>query len=178
MLHLQRSRTCKRPWTINIRRLLVTSSDSNHPAKPAGDISSVFPSLKPGAITPPLPTRFADLKKRLLQGHEDQLQESWHRLLATLREETNIIRTTGSTVVPELLFKDMHNLEKRTEFRDQLHKRGVAIIRGVVSEREALGWKELIKRYIQTNPSTKGIQCSMHFRSCLSLTSNLTFYFF
>ena len=125
--------------------------------KPAGDISSVFPSLS-GIDSPPLPPRFADLKQRLIQGHETHLRESWHRLLADLRKEVDVIKTLGSQVIPELEFRNMHDMEERTRFRDGLRKRGVGLIRGVVSEREALGWKELVKIYIQSNPSTKGRQ--------------------
>ena len=84
------------------------------------------------------------------------MQDSWHRLLADLRVEVDVIKALGSKVIPELDFKDMHDMERRTEFRDGLRKRGVGLIRGVTSEREALDWKELIKRYIQANPSTKG----------------------
>lgn len=135
---------------------MATPSSQVHPFKDAGDISSVFPSLKPGTVSPPLPQRFADLKSRLIQGHEDRLWESWNRLLADLRDENAVIKALGSAVIPELNFWDMHDIEKRTRFRDQLRKRGVAVIRGVVTEREALGWKELIQRYIQTNASTKG----------------------
>ena len=133
----------------------ATTSTSAHHGKAAGDISSVFPSLS-GIDNPPLPPRFADLKRRLKHGHEDRVRDSWHRLLADLREEVDVIKVLGSKVIPELEFRDMHNMEKRTNFRDGLRKRGVGVIRGVVSEREALGWKELVKRYIQTNPSTKG----------------------
>lgn len=134
-----------------------TTSTSVHSSKPAGDISSVFPSLS-GVDSPPLPPRFADLKRRLIQGHEDHVRDSWHRLLADLREEIDVIKALGSRVIPDIEFRDMHNIGKRTAFRDGLRKRGVGVIRGVVSEREALGWKELVKRYIQTNPSTKGRQ--------------------
>lgn len=133
----------------------IATSISAEPSKPTGDISSVFPSLS-GIQSPPLPSRFADLKKRLIQGNEDRVKNSWHRLLADLVREIDVIKALGSKVVPELEFKDMDDIETRTRFRDGLRKRGVGLIRGVVSEREALGWKELVKRYIQTNPSTKG----------------------
>ena len=137
----------------------LTTSISPHPSKASGDISSVFPSLS-GVHSPPLPPRFADLKRRLIQGHEHRVEDSWHRLMADLRKEVAVIEALGSKVIPELEFRDMHDMGKRTKFRDGLRKRGVGLIRGVVSEREALGWKELVKRYIQTNPSTKGRQLS------------------
>ena len=136
-------------------RRATTTSKPERTAKLAGDISSVFPSLS-GAVSAPLPPRFADLKRRLIHGHEDQLRDSWQRLLANIREEREVIKALGSKVVPELSFRDLDNVEKRTTFRDELHNRGVAVIRGVVAEQEALGWRELTKRYIQNNPATKG----------------------
>ena len=149
----------RRSLTSIVKRLLATPADSIHPLKDTGDISSVFPSLKSDNLPSPLPPRFVDLKKRLISGHEDHVEDSWHRLLADLRKEIEIIKNLGSAVIPEVEFKDMHDIVKRTKFRDQLHKRGVAIIRGVVTEREALGWKDLLRRYIQDNPSTKGTEC-------------------
>ena len=156
-MHNFRECTRARAGYISLHRTQRQASTFVHPSKPAGDISSVFPSLS-GVQSPPLAPRFADLKRRLIQGHEDRVRGSWHRLLADLRQETDVIKALGSKVIPELEFKDMHNMEKRTTFRDGLRKRGVGLIRGVVSEREALGWKELAKRYIQTNPSTRGRQ--------------------
>ena len=149
------------------------ATTSTHPSKAAGDISSVFPSLS-GAESPQLPSRFADLKRRLIRGHEDRVRDSWHRLLADLRKEVDVIKALGSNVTPELEFRDMHDIEKRTRFRDSLRKRGVGVIRGVVSEREALGWKELAKRYIQTNPSTKGTQlsCLFHIDAAVPLLAH------
>ena len=140
---------------LGAQRRATTISNPERASKPAGDISSVFPSLS-GAVSAPLPPRFADLKRQLIHGHEDQLRDSWQRLLAKLREETEVIKALGSRVVPELSFRDLDNVEKRTTFRDKLRNRGVAVIRGVVAEQEALDWKELTKRYIQNNPTTKG----------------------
>ncbi|KAI4125292.1 MAG: hypothetical protein LQ338_004338 [Usnochroma carphineum] len=123
--------------------------------KPTGDISSVFPSLS-STSPPPLPPRFADLKKRLIHCHEPSIQASWTRLLAALQQQRQEIKVLGSTIVPEINFWELSDVGKRTKFRDALHKRGVAVIRGVVSEKEALEWKELVQRYIRTNPSTRG----------------------
>ncbi len=65
--------------------------------KDAGDISSVFPSLS-GKKPDPLPPRFADLKKSLIKGDEDVVTASWQRLLGSLKEEIEQIRTKGSDV--------------------------------------------------------------------------------
>lgn len=135
--------------------------------KPTGDISSVFPSLS-STSPPPLPPRFADLKKRLIHCHEPSIQASWTRLLAALQQQRQEIKVLGSTIVPEINFWELSDVGKRTKFRDALHKRGVAVIRGVVSEKEALEWKELVQRYIRTNPSTRGtiLPVFMLVRSC------------
>lgn len=115
----------------------------------------MFPSLS-GASSAPLPLRFADVKARLIHSHEDGVRESWVRLLSELQQETETIRAIGSQVVPEMSFADFDHVGKRATFRDQLHQRGVAIIRGVVAEKEALEWKEMVKSYVRNNPSTKG----------------------
>jgi len=155
MLRSYTARTCRRPLTVNVIRSVTTQSSTSSSPKAAGDISSVFPSLS-GVVSEPLPARFADLKARLIHGHEDRVRASWERLLSDLQEETEIIRALGPSVVPDIDFKDVNNVEKRTAFRDALRKRGVAVVRGVVTEKEALDWKELVKRYVKTNPSTKG----------------------
>lgn len=133
-------------------------ASSSNPAiskKPSGDISSIFPSLS-GVQSAPLPPRFANVKSRLINGHEDAIRESWIRLLSDLQKETETIRAAGSGIVPDLAFSDLKNLEKRAKFKEQLHQRGVAVIKGVVSEKEALEWKESLKKYIQSNPSIRG----------------------
>ncbi|KAI4166084.1 MAG: hypothetical protein LQ342_000515 [Letrouitia transgressa] len=96
------------------------------------------------------------LKARLIRGNEEQLTQSWQRLLESLQGETETIKASGSEIIPEIAFHDLNNVLARTKFGDKLRKRGVALIRGVVSEREALDWKELILRYIRSNSSTKG----------------------
>ena len=124
--------------------------------KPTGDISSVFPSLS-GTKPSPLPLRFAEVKSRLVDGRHKDVQESWERLLKCIQQKLKTIKSQASSVIPELDFRDINNVEKRIAFRDKLRERGVAVIRGVVTEQEALGWKELIQRYIRNNPQTKGL---------------------
>lgn len=136
---------------FNTHRSYAVSSTTT--AKPEGDISSVFVSLS-GAEAQPLPQRFADLKGQLIRGHEDKLRDSWERLLAQLREETQVIKELGSSVVPEIDFRQIGRPSE--EFTREHKKRGVAIVRGVVSEEEALRWKEDVRSYIRDNPQTKG----------------------
>ncbi|KAI9837045.1 MAG: hypothetical protein M1819_000694 [Sarea resinae] len=121
-------------------------------AKREGDISTVFASLS-GLKAEPLPQHFADLKARLIKGHEDQVRASWERLLKELRREIPVIHQLGPRVIPEIDFQD---IDKASEsFVREHRKRGVAVIRGVVPEKEAVGYKDAIRKYVKDNPQTK-----------------------
>ncbi|RAR12876.1 duf1479-domain-containing protein [Stemphylium lycopersici] len=120
--------------------------------KRAGDISDAFASLS-GQDFKPLAPEYADLKARLIRGHESEVRESWERLLRHLREEIPLIVEQGSKVIPEIDFKDIDNAPEA--FNAELRKRGVAVVRGVVREQEALQWKEDLREYIRQNPQTK-----------------------
>ncbi|KAG0652040.1 hypothetical protein D0Z07_0900 [Hyphodiscus hymeniophilus] len=119
-----------------------------------GDISSVFASLS-GSEATPLPSRFADVKQQLIAPHASAVSSSFSRLLSTLRSEIENISDIGSSIIPSLEFSEIQNHSRIQPFTNSLKKRGVAIIRGVVDEEIALGWKEEIKAYIRANPQTK-----------------------
>jgi len=119
-----------------------------------GDISSVFASLS-GAEPNPLPSRFADIKTSLIRNHEPEIQASWSRLLSTLRSEVETIASIGSEIIPTIEYEDIHNHSRIQPFAQALKQRGAAVIRGVVSSDEALGWKKEIQEYIRANPHTK-----------------------
>ena len=121
-----------------------------------GDISSVFSSLS-GEVQKPLPQRFAEQKQRLINGNEDAVRHAWNTLLPQLRREIEEIKSTGPAIVPELDFKDIDHPDTQQDFAKRLKKTGVAVIRDVVSQEEALGWKAEIIEYIKQNPQTKGI---------------------
>ena len=120
--------------------------------KKEGDISDAFASLS-GMKFEPLDPRFADVKSRLIAGHEDAVFDSWQGLLASMKEEIPIIKQLGSKVIPEIDFEDIDNASP--EFRAEHKKRGVAVIRNVVPQEEALSMKEDLKEYIRANPQTK-----------------------
>jgi hypothetical protein len=127
---------------------------STQAQKRAGDISDAFVSLS-GQNFAPLSPEYAQLKGRLIRGHENEVRESWERLLRDLREEVPLIVQLGSKAIPEIDFKDIDNAPEK--FNLELKKRGVAVVRGVVPQQEALQWKEDLKKYIKLNPQTKGI---------------------
>ena len=147
------SRVCSRrlPPVLSLRAAFRGAT--NIAARKAeGDISSVFVSLS-GATPQPLPQRFADIKRNLIAGHEEEVIKSWNRLLRVLQDETWLIKATGSAIVPEIEYKDIDNPSE--EFRRQHKERGVALVRGVVNPRTALEWRRRLREYITHNPQTK-----------------------
>ena len=139
-------RTLNSPWHLNQLKRYASGQ------KREGDISDAFASLS-GMQFEPLEPRFAQVKARLISGHEDAVHESWNRLLASLREELPIIAEQQSSIVPEIDFKDIDNAS--TKFKDEHRKRGVAVIRGVIPQEEALDLKQDLRDYINANPHTK-----------------------
>ena len=134
--------------SIHQRRAAATQAQ-----KREGTIADAFASLS-GQSWEPLEPRFANIKQNLIEGYEDAVRASWDRLLLRLENETRLITQLGSKVIPELNFAD---IDKSPEhFNSEYRKRGVAVIRGVVSRDEALQMKKDLKRYIRANPSTKG----------------------
>ncbi|CAG8195092.1 unnamed protein product [Penicillium olsonii] len=118
-----------------------------------GDISSVFVSLSSKEEAAPLDERFAAQKKRLLLERGGEIKKSWDRLLNKLKEEVGTIERHGPNIVPSIDFKDIHVAPE--EFQRELRKRGVAVVRGVIPENEARGYKEAIEAYSRANPGTK-----------------------
>lgn len=122
--------------------------------KKEGTIADSFASLS-GQQFEALEPRFAAVKSQLIKGNEDAIKASWERLLVRLQEEVQTIKHLGSSIVPQIDFKD---IDKPSEhFCNEYRKRGVAVIKGTIPQQEALQLKEDLREYIKANPSTKGM---------------------
>lgn len=121
--------------------------------KREGDISDSFASLS-GKEAVPLPDRFRELKLSLSAGNEDNIVAGWKRLLKVLKQENDIIVTKGPSIIPSVRFS--HLDEDLSATRDEIKKRGAAVIRGVIPEQEARAYKFEIEEYVKKNPQTKG----------------------
>jgi len=144
-----RASTVTRVCTTSQRRTAATTTTTG---KKEGTIADSFVSLS-GLQFAPLEPRFATIKQELIRGNEDAVQASWNRLLQRLQTETRIITQLGSKVIPEIDRKDLDSPDQA--FNEEYRKRGVAVIRNVVPQDEALEMKEGLKRYIRANPQTK-----------------------
>ena len=144
---------------------LSTIPTQVRPPKRKGDISSIFPSLGGNASSAPLPPRFAAVKAKLLEySAPGQLQASWDRLVAELDNAIPEIAEKGSAVVPTVDFAQLRDAGEDAPFVEEVRKRGVVILKGVIDESEVLEMKESVRRYIAANKDrVKG------FRSPLTL---------
>lgn len=157
--HTTMLRTSKiiHPVLFQTRSVMMsaTQTQTQTPVKREGDISDAFVSLS-GTERPPLPQRFLDLKRALIAGHEDRVIASWGRLLERLKVENAAIAEQGPKIIPDI---DFGNLDgDLAKFSAEVKKRGVAVIRNVVPEKEARAYKAEIEEYVKQNPSTKGIE--------------------
>lgn len=152
------SNTFKRaigPTVSHVRTLGMAAMSAGAPplAKKEGDISDSFGSLS-GTETKPLPDRFRELKLSLVAGREEQIKHSWNRLLERLKVENDVVAKEGSNVIPDVQFSELPGDLDR--LKDEIHKRGAAVIRGVIPEAEARAYKDEIEDYVRKNPSTRG----------------------
>lgn len=131
--------------------------------KEEGDISSVFVSLS-GAKPTPLPERFADIKRNLIRGHEEAVQASFTRLIEQLAIENRKVAELGPKIIPSVTFKDVIEKTVSEEQLKDMRDKGALVIRGVVDETTARGYKQEVEDYVKLNPSTKG-KLSLWFHS-------------
>lgn len=131
----------------------MSSMMKSYVGKPEGDISSVFASLSGDDMNKPLDNRYAQLKSEIIQGYEQQIEDSWQRLLNNLKEQNSIIRSSKSNLIPQINFNEMENLSN--SLKDEIRTRGVMIIRDVLPDDFALELKRDVEKYIKDNPQTK-----------------------
>lgn len=148
---LHRARLLSSPRLVTEFRTAATATAGQ---KREGDISDAFASLS-GQNFKPLAPYYAHIKANLIRGYEDEVRESWDRLLRELREDIPKIVELGSNVIPEIDFSDIADGAVGDGFKEGLRTRGVAVVRGVVEEGQALAWKEELREYIRMNPQTK-----------------------
>lgn len=120
-------------------------------------IGTAFTSLSKDGTT--LPLRFKALKQELSKGRQTAILEGWYRLLSRLEGETlPQIKAIGSNLVPEVEYSDIvsNGGELPESAKAKLKTCGTLIVRGVVSQKQALDWKQDVRDYIAANPATSG----------------------
>lgn len=103
----------------------------------------------------PLPSRFGQLKRRLVAGHEPALEASWARLLAALRDEIAHIESRGTDLIPSIDFGDVGRPDRVAPFSESVRRYGIGVVRGVVPEADAQAWVDETKRYLDAKHELK-----------------------
>lgn len=102
-----------------------------------------------GSTPIPLPSRFGQLKRRLVAGREAALKASWDRLLAALREEIVYIEKHGTGLIPSIDYTEIEDPSKVQPFSESIKRHGIGVIRGVVPPEAARSWVDETKKYLE-----------------------------
>ena len=103
----------------------------------------------------PLPTRFAHIKRSLLQGHEAAIEASWARLLDALRDAVDHIEARGPHITPSIDFADIDNPALIRPFQRDLKRYGLGVVRGVVPRHDAQVAIDETVKYLETKHDFK-----------------------
>ncbi|CAK7232320.1 hypothetical protein SBRCBS47491_008229 [Sporothrix bragantina] len=102
-----------------------------------------------GAEPVPLPSRFAHIKRRLAEGHQEAIHASWARLLDALAVDVRRIAEQGPALIPSIDFADINNQDAVTPFQAALKSCGVGVVRGVVPRQDTAAWADETRAYLQ-----------------------------
>ncbi|KAK3348381.1 hypothetical protein B0H65DRAFT_173997 [Neurospora tetraspora] len=135
----------------------VTQATQEHNASnsPAGDDMEPPVLSFYGTEPVPLPSRFAQIKRTLVAGHEKELEASWARLIAALRDEVKNIAQRGSSITPSIDFAEISTPSKKADFARDLKRYGLGVIRGVVPHADAQKAIDETVKYLETKHDFK-----------------------
>ncbi|KAH7928102.1 DUF1479-domain-containing protein [Leucogyrophana mollusca] len=103
------------------------------------------------------PARFVDLKHQIAAATPDfqkRLTDSWNDLLAQLELRAQEVAKEGPNFIPQVKFEDLEKLTP--EQVDVIRRKGSIVIKDVVPDDEAAGWKTALEDFIKANPHVEG----------------------
>ncbi|KAG8904712.1 hypothetical protein FRB99_001298 [Tulasnella sp. 403] len=111
-------------------------------------------SVSSNQPAPPFSERFTALKKAIADPHKDAIVASWKEILDELAVRTKVYAETGPEIIPQVDFSELSSLSK--EQIDRIKRIGSVVIRNVVDDTEARGYKEALEEYVKANPGVEG----------------------
>ncbi|KAJ8692194.1 hypothetical protein PTI98_009529 [Pleurotus ostreatus] len=123
-----------------------------------------------------MPPRFVDLKQEIASSYPDFEQratKAWNEILVALEEVTKSIAEGGSEVrassidvrflndvllwqsIAQVNFSQLDSLTS-SEI-ESIKRKGCVVIRDVVDDAEARGWKDALEEFIKSNPDVEGV---------------------
>ncbi|KAJ4411608.1 hypothetical protein N0V85_003822 [Neurospora sp. IMI 360204] len=136
---------------------VTTQATTEHNASnfPAGDDMEPPVLSFYGTEPVPLPSRFAQIKRSLVAGHEQEIEASWARLIAALRDEVKNIAQRASSITPSIDFAEISTPSKKADFARDLKRYGLGVIRGVVPHADAQKAIDETVKYLETKHDFK-----------------------
>ncbi|KAH8896851.1 DUF1479-domain-containing protein [Thozetella sp. PMI_491] len=108
---------------------------------------------------PLLEQRFSELKQSIVRSEDrDRVIESYHRLTKALEVEAERIAKEGPKSIPEIDFSTVESNGGHFPkgLVEQVRQTGCVIIRGVVSEEQAVQWENDLRSYTKRHPKIAG----------------------
>lgn len=118
-------------------------------AKRAGNFADSFASMSGGPK--PLPQEYLLLKRELVTGQEEKLTKAWKKILKTLEVRNQEIADAGSSIIPSFNYITLQ--KDLSVARKSIRAHGCGVIRGVIPESKARGYKDGVERYLAANPN-------------------------
>ncbi|KAM5537853.1 hypothetical protein V8D89_008495 [Ganoderma adspersum] len=128
-------------------QVMQTEKHARRATKKEGTVAEFFENLVTEG--PPLPARFADLKKEMC-ADRGAIEHAWRAVLKELEDGTEEIAQRGNEMVMRVPFEDVQRGLSEEQLKT-LKKTGVMIVTGGVPEKEALGWKQSLREYTAAN---------------------------
>ena len=91
------------------------------------------------------------------------VQRAWRSVLDALRTATRKIASDQEGTVPQIEYPGYELAQKPLDtwispsLLQEVKYRGVAVIKGVVAEQQAMRWKDECLEYARLNPAMKGV---------------------
>ncbi|EXJ91449.1 hypothetical protein A1O1_04561 [Capronia coronata CBS 617.96] len=142
---------------------MSVTTTSTVTASPLASLASVPPAA-PKSIyqadgPPVLEQRFAELKREIIKPElEEAVSASYVRLKAALADEVERISKAQQSAVPEIAWSEVVANGGRIpdELAERVRHTGCLIFRGLVSEEQALAWKEELRDYTKRHSAVGG----------------------
>ncbi|EJF60723.1 hypothetical protein DICSQDRAFT_107124 [Dichomitus squalens LYAD-421 SS1] len=131
----------------SLAQVVQKHTHARRATKKEGTVAEFFDNLT--SESPPLPARFADLKKQMCID-KNAIEHAWRTVLQELDDATEEIVQQGNEMVLRVPTGDIQQGLSKEQLK-VLKKTGVMIVTGGVSEQEALDWKRSLREYIAAN---------------------------
>ncbi|KAI0032542.1 hypothetical protein K488DRAFT_78436 [Vararia minispora EC-137] len=110
------------------------------------------------SLDPQLPARFADLKLEIASSYgpdfESCITRAWGEIIEELDKATTKIADEGTEIIPQVSLSELDSLTPSQ--LDNIKKRGCVVIKDVVPDTEAAGWKTELQQFAKDNPTCPG----------------------